>query len=88
MKLIPALLFLCGCASNLTIEEIEAREWRRAIDNENWSMCDKAHRQSNVATYHHNHMHGKRDHIQHWMIRTDLVHNSCRLVLGDHWADY
>ena len=87
-QLIPLLVLFSGCASNLTIQEIEARDWRRGIDLENWNMCEKVYLDHGRATFHKDHMHGKRDPIRAWMIASDLRVNQCKSVLRDYWIEY
>ena len=82
MKLI-ALLLLSGCASNLSVED---REWREGIDRENWQMCDSAYNRARVVVYHMDHRHGRN--AVWWQIKSDLVHNHCRKVLGKYYAEY
>lgn len=90
MKLLTVILgaFIFEGCSTLTIEQIEARDWKQSIDRENWELCDKAYRQHSKATIHLDHQHGKRDRIKHWMIKSDLLQNNCKMVLGEYWAEY
>lgn len=69
--------------------QADEREWRMAIDIENYNLCVAAY--SNSAKYHmfhNNHAHGPRDRVKHIDITGDLGDNGCRTLLGDAWADY
>lgn len=84
MRYLVLVLLLAGCAETKTQEEIE---WDRAMDRENWALCEKIYEQSAVPTFHRGHIHrrGVPDKIE-W-VRSDLMQNSCRQVLGPYWAD-
>ncbi len=86
MKYFP-LLFLFGCASNLTEAE---REWRHGIDRENWRLCERVYQQQGVATVHigHSHRYDSRRPPRIWHVRDDLRVNNCQRILGNYWADY
>lgn len=77
------LLFI-SCSSLDDISEDE-REWRKAIDVENWELCQLAYRQEGVAIR-HNHIHSR--YIRWYEIRDDLVVNNCAVILGDYWIRY
>ena len=69
------ILALTGCASTLTPEE---REWRAAIDAENWALCERVYREARVMIVY----------TEPSMVKRDLVVNECKRVLGDYYADY
>ena len=79
--IIFAILIMSSCASNLTPEEIE---WREGIDKENWSLCERM----SASTTHVGHEHRKHRRLSHMDIRDDLSRNSCRMLLGEEWAEY
>ena len=64
------------------------REARRAIDLENWEMCESAYSVSRYYTIHLNHRHCRTCRDRAWMIRRDLSVNNCRQVLRDYWIRY
>lgn len=82
MKILPLFLIFLGCATTITPEE---REWREAIDAENWKMCEYAYQKAGRPTIHY-HLHGH--HVRSWMIRDDLGDNHCKSVLGKYWIEY
>jgi hypothetical protein len=85
------ILILCGCASKpLTEEQIEEREWNRAMDRENWALCEQLYKQAGKPTYHIDHSHSKgvgKSRNRHWWIESDLLTNQCRRVLRDEWLE-
>lgn len=86
--LLVVTLCLWGCASvPLTEDEEFEREAQRAYDLENWAMCEEIYRQYGKPTFHNGHLHGERDRIRPHDIKSDLMVNGCRLLLGEHWAD-
>lgn len=87
------LIFIClgisGCATQpLSYEEIEARDWRRGIDRENWEMCMAAYKQADRYTVHVNHEGTPQHHRRINNIRSDLLVNQCRWVMRNYWIDY
>ena len=90
--LIIVLLFLllCGSCTAMTPAERERQQERLAIDLENWEMCELAYSQSHQPTWHYGHTHARplKGLALREAVRSDLVTNRCRWVLGDHWADY
>ena len=89
MKLLPLLLLLASCASNLTADQMQ---WRQGIDNENWDNCERVYLSSAVYTLHIGHTHSKRDvrlgKVSDRDIRDDLMTNNCRFILRDYWIEY
>lgn len=87
--LIVALVVLgtTACTTQpLQEAELEAREYRRAIDRENWELCKLAYEQNGRPTWHKDHI--EREHHRHWTVKSDLSVNNCRMILGDYWAEY
>lgn len=82
--LLPLILLLASCAETKTQDEIE---WDRAMDRENWALCEKVYQQSGVVTYHVGHSHQKGRKIYPHEIKSDLAMNDCRQVLGPYWAE-
>ncbi len=78
-----------GCAPLTEIEK-EERDWKTNIDLENWENCELVYSRSLQATWHmgHSHNHNRSKMQSRCDIRSDLVNNSCRLVLGEHWIRY
>ena len=78
------LFVLCSCT---TLPE-EEREWRQAIDKENWVMCQLAFRQANVPTIsYHSHQKGRRH--GPFEVKEDLIWNRCRSAIKDeYWIEY
>ena len=69
--------------------QVEAREWRRAIDLENYNLCALYYSRS-AGSYmiHKNHRHGSRDRVSSSDIRSDLKEFNCKKILGESWAEY
>ena len=63
------LLILTGCASQMTAAD---REWHRAVDLENWTLCEQVYKANNEYTTHFDHQHGPRDVVKPWHIKDDL----------------
>ena len=76
-------LGVVGCISSTN----EERDYRRAIDSENWETCKLAYRQAQKAHV-SIHMHLKGRPHRPYEIQEDLVSNHCRFVLGKYWAHY
>lgn len=74
------LVFLSGCATNKTPEQIE---WDRAQARLNWENCAEVYRQGLTPFVHYQHEPGKERAID---ITSDLAHNECKRVLGDGWV--
>lgn len=76
----------------LTEAELEARDYRRAIDKENWRVCELAYKQAGRYTVHTEHIHDSngnpRGLPEIWAVKRDLADNNCRMMLGEYWADY
>jgi len=87
VKYLPLLFLLASCAP-LTELQKEEREYRSDIDRENWYMCNKAYSAHGAPTIHYDHRHGRRDNVRSWDIKSDLMVNQCRSILGEAWADY
>ncbi len=83
MRYLLLFLLLAGCAETRTRDEIE---WDRQMDRENWALCMKAYEHAGKPTFHRGHIHGRGANRLEW-IRTDLMDNNCRRVLGPYWAD-
>ncbi len=71
------------------------REWRRAVDLENWKLCEIGYSQQGVATFHtHDHMstreleRWRRGSERHDLVRNDLKDNSCQWFLRKYWIKY
>lgn len=86
--LLVSMLILSGCAGEpLTEDELFERDYKRAMDLENWAACEKAYNDQGRPTWHMDHRHGERDRIRQWMIKKDLIDNNCRAILGkERWA--
>ena len=79
-----ALALLVGCVSAAI--NSEEREYREAIDKENWGMCMAAYQRAGKPTYHFYHRgHGD---PKPYQIKEDLVVNGCKRVLGRYWVEY
>ena len=89
MKLLPLLLLLASCATNLTADQIQ---WRRGIDIENWENCEALYRDAHKGTIHYGHTHSrlsrKHGNTKALDIRHDLMDNSCEWLLRDYWIEY
>ncbi len=87
--LIVASLLGASCAP-MTIEDKERREYNDAIAAENWRLCQQVYTQHRKPTYHRGHVHNGTGRVYGTSkieaIRSDLMDNNCRQVLGDHWA--
>lgn len=100
--LLIAFVVLQGCAAtdltDLTEEELKAyedeqfrREYNRGIDADNWRMCEKLYDQIGASTVHVDHQHDRRrrGRVRHWEIKSDLMYNECRRLLGrEYWAEH
>ncbi len=87
--IIIAAMLMFGCAHEpLTPEQVE---WRHGIDRENWKYCMNI-LEGSPGSYsvHKEHITTRKNsHNRHWDIRSDLVANKCRSVLGkERWVDY
>ena len=79
------VLVLAGCAgSQLTPDE---REYRRAMTMENYRLCTKVYRENHQVFLHRGHTHDLPRMVRIHDYRDDLEINSCRRVLGEHWAE-
>ena len=81
--LIATLLILSGCVT-MTPEEIE---WSRAMAKVNWETCAAMYSNAGVPTVHYQHEHGERDRVRIGDIRSDLLVNHCRMIVGKYWAE-
>lgn len=88
-----AILLAGGCASTLTEEQQQEkewdREWKQGIDAENWRMCELMYKQAGKGTLHVDHQHDRRGPPRHWEIRSDLMYNQCQMHMKDeYWSEY
>ena len=84
-----SLILLAGCASSpLSEDEQFKRDWKHAMERENWAACERAYEQVGKATLHWDHTHRKHRKIYQWMIKRDLADNNCHYILGkERWAN-
>jgi len=86
MRVILVLLPMFVSCANDKITDDE-REWRAAMDRENWYNCSAAYARQNVFTV-STHTHDRhRTHKAH-EIKDDLRTNNCKVVLGKEWIYY
>lgn len=84
-KAIWILVFLAGCSNNP-----EVREWNLAASRENYNLCRLAYKQNRQPMLHVDHIH-REDRIEglpeYWALKSDLMHNKCRVILGEYWVE-
>jgi hypothetical protein len=90
-KYVWIFLFLAGCASTLTEEEREVKEYNEQVMRENWTLCEQVYLANGTPTFHKGHTHTRgstrRSSLEN--IRQDLITNRCRHILKPHglWAE-
>lgn len=63
------------------------REYSEGQDAANYELCQRIYRQHSVPMVHVGHAHGKRNRIDAWHIKDDLMYNRCRALIGSEaWA--
>jgi hypothetical protein len=75
------LIILSSCVT-APQEEID---WRRAVDKENFRMCEMAYKQSRVPMI-FDHRHDIDEPAV--LLRGDLLRMRCKMVLREYWAEY
>lgn len=86
MKVLLVLLpMLVSCANDKITDD--EREWREAMDRENWHNCRAAYARHNVFTV-STHTHGRHRTHKANEIKDDLRKNNCKVVLGKEWIYY
>lgn len=84
VPLMALFALLVGCASqDLTRDEIE---YRHGVDYLNWLTCMKAYHDNGRSTVHTYPASVRKP--THHEVRSDLIGNNCRWVLGEYWAEY
>lgn len=91
MKLTLSLLLftlMLGCSSTPPTEaELFEREYNRSAARENWMLCERVLRRHNRLVVHDNHSHQKGRPARHHEIKSDLLVNRCRQIIGkERWA--
>ena len=87
--IILMIIVVQGCATTLTQEEQDVRDYNRQIDLQNWNMCERVYLDSHIPTIHFNHTHTKpmSGNRLAEATRSDLIVNQCRMILRGYWAD-
>jgi hypothetical protein len=78
-----AFLLGGGCATS----SMEDREYRRQVDAHNWDQCAALYKVHRTATFHRDHTHSS-GRVREWDVKTDLMDNNCRQLLGDSYLNY
>ncbi len=84
MKKLLIAILLTGCV-NFTEEE---KEWRNAVDCENWNMCMSMAENAHIMTTHYDHQERHHEPGDYYIYR-DLKDNNCRTLVGrKYWVEY
>jgi hypothetical protein len=68
-------------------KQSEDREYRRQVDAHNWDQCAALYKVHRTATFHRDHTHSS-GRVREWDVKTDLMDNNCRQLLGDSYLNY